>query len=94
MLFQKNIEPRCTYCQRGTPLDEEKILCTRQGVVAPAAPLAPPSATPSSGCRRRRWHPTSTELRRTRISPCSPTPRSPVKEVRMLLSQGPGASSC
>ena len=35
MLFQKNIEPRCTYCQRGTPLDEEKILCTKQGVVAP-----------------------------------------------------------
>ena len=31
MLFQKNIEPRCTYCQRGTPLDEEKILCTKQG---------------------------------------------------------------
>ena len=29
MLFQKNIEPRCTYCQRGTPLDEEKILCTK-----------------------------------------------------------------
>lgn len=39
MLFQKNIEPRCTYCQRGTPLDEEKILCTKQGVVAPRREL-------------------------------------------------------
>lgn len=59
MLFQKNIEPRCTYCQRGTPLDEEKILCTKQGVVAPGGAAAPSSTTPSSGCRRRRWHPTS-----------------------------------
>lgn len=32
MLFQKNIEPRCTYCQRGTPLDEEKIQIGRAHV--------------------------------------------------------------
>lgn len=35
MLFQKDIEPRCAYCDRGTRLDEEKILCARRGVVAP-----------------------------------------------------------
>ena len=33
MLFQKKIEPRCAYCQRGTELEEEKILCAKRGVV-------------------------------------------------------------
>ncbi len=36
MLFQKKIEPRCAYCQRGTQLDEENILCAKKGVVSPA----------------------------------------------------------
>ena len=35
MLFQKDIEPRCAYCQRGTQLEEDKILCVKKGVVAP-----------------------------------------------------------
>ena len=35
MLFQKDIEPRCCYCQRGTQLDEEQILCDKKGVVSP-----------------------------------------------------------
>lgn len=35
MLFQKNIEPRCTYCARGTPLEDDKILCGKRGVVSP-----------------------------------------------------------
>ena len=35
MLFQKDIEPRCTYCSRGTQLDEEKILCPKRGLVSP-----------------------------------------------------------
>lgn len=35
MLFQKNIEPRCTYCARGTQLEADKILCCRHGVVSP-----------------------------------------------------------
>ena len=33
MRCQKKIEPRCAYCQRGTELDEEKILCAKRGVV-------------------------------------------------------------
>ena len=41
MLFQKDIEPRCTYCSRGTRLDEEKILCPKRGLVSPMArPMA------------------------------------------------------
>ena len=35
MLFQKNIEPHCTYCAKGTQLEGGKILCGRRGVVSP-----------------------------------------------------------
>ena len=34
MLFAKKIEPRCVYCQRGTPLDEEQVICPKRGVVS------------------------------------------------------------
>ena len=63
MLFQKNIEPRCTYCQRGTPLDEEKILCTKQGVVAPGG-----------SCRSFKYDPLKRVPRRAGDSPFSTTP--------------------
>lgn len=36
MLFQKKIEPRCTYCAKGAPLEDGQILCARKGVVSPA----------------------------------------------------------
>ena len=35
MLFQKKIEPRCSYCAKGAPLGEEQILCVKKGVVSP-----------------------------------------------------------
>ena len=35
-MFEKNIEPRCGYCKRGTPLEDEKVMCVRKGVVAAA----------------------------------------------------------
>ena len=35
MLFDKEMEPRCAYCERGTPLEEGAVLCIRRGVVAP-----------------------------------------------------------
>ncbi len=35
MLFEKKIEPRCAYCQRGAPLSEDSILCIRKGIVSP-----------------------------------------------------------
>ena len=34
MLFQKDIEPRCTYCARGSHLEEDKVLCGKKGVVS------------------------------------------------------------
>ena len=34
MLFAKKIEPRCSYCQRGTCLDEERVICLKRGVVS------------------------------------------------------------
>ena len=35
MLFRKDIEPRCAYCQRGRPLGE-RVICARKGVMDPA----------------------------------------------------------
>ena len=34
-LFQRGIEPRCTYCARGAAIEKGKILCTKKGVVSP-----------------------------------------------------------
>lgn len=34
MLFQKSIEPRCTYCAKGAPLEGDTILCPKKGVVS------------------------------------------------------------
>ena len=34
MLFDKNIEPRCGYCQWGTPLDEGQMMCVKKGICA------------------------------------------------------------
>ena len=33
MLFTKKIEPRCIYCERGTVLEEGKMICLKKGVV-------------------------------------------------------------
>lgn len=34
MLFEKKIEPRCTYCRRGAHLDEKSVLCAKKGRVS------------------------------------------------------------
>lgn len=31
MLFRKKIERSCTYCQYGTMLDEDGVLCSKKG---------------------------------------------------------------
>ena len=46
MLFQKDIEPRCAYCQRGAQLEDDKILCVKKGVVSPGG-----------SCRRFKYDP-------------------------------------
>ena len=33
MLFRKNIEPRCAYCQKGTPTSEREVACVKRGIV-------------------------------------------------------------
>lgn len=35
MLFSRDIEPRCAYCDRGAPLDGERIACPKRGIVSP-----------------------------------------------------------
>ena len=58
MLFDKHIEPRCSYCQWGTPLDldldEGQIVCVKKGIVAC-----------TGSCRRFRYDP----LKRTPPKP-------------------------
>ena len=34
MLFRKDIEPRCGYCAKGSPINEEEVICKRKGVVS------------------------------------------------------------
>ena len=36
MLFEKDIEPRCTYCKHGARLDEDQVMCVKKGIVSPA----------------------------------------------------------
>ena len=33
-LFQKKIEPRCTYCTHGRALGEDQVVCPKKGVMA------------------------------------------------------------
>ena len=34
-LFQKDIEPRCVYCERGRNLEEDQIACPKKGIMSP-----------------------------------------------------------
>lgn len=34
MLFRKKIERSCSYCQHGTKLDDEQVLCIKKGIVS------------------------------------------------------------
>ena len=33
-LFQKKIEPRCTYCAHGRAMGEDQVVCPKKGVMA------------------------------------------------------------
>lgn len=35
MLFRKDIERYCTYCEHSRPLNEEQLLCKKKGIVVP-----------------------------------------------------------
>ena len=45
-LFQKHIEPRCAYCTRCRPLNEEQVVWEKKGVMSAA-----------SSCRSFRYDP-------------------------------------
>ncbi len=36
MLFSKEIEPRCAYCQRGARLGDDKVMCLKKGIMSAA----------------------------------------------------------
>ena len=46
MLFRKKIERSCSYCARGTMLNDTQILCAKKGVVPG-----------EGGCRKFRYDP-------------------------------------
>ena len=46
MLFEKDMDPRCAYCQRGTTLDDGQVMCMKKGIVAAGG-----------SCRRFRYDP-------------------------------------
>lgn len=46
MLFSKEIEPRCAYCQRGARLGDDKVMCLKRGIMAA-----------DGHCRRFRYDP-------------------------------------
>lgn len=33
MLFRKNMEPRCAYCQRGHQINEREVACVKKGIM-------------------------------------------------------------
>ena len=57
-MFEKDIEPRCGYCQRGTPLEGEQVICVKKGIVAAAG-----------SCRGFRYDP----LKRVPPKPLAPS---------------------
>ena len=36
MLFEKDIEPRCAYCKRGSLLGEDQVICLKRGIMSAA----------------------------------------------------------
>lgn len=34
MLFRKKIEPSCSYCAHGAPIDGGKVICVKKGIVS------------------------------------------------------------
>ena len=54
MLFEKNMDPRCGYCQWANPLDDDQMMCVKKGIVAC-----------TGSCRRFRYDP----LKRTPPKP-------------------------
>ncbi len=36
MLFNKKIEPSCSYCRYGNKMGEEEVICVKRGVVSSA----------------------------------------------------------
>ena len=33
MVFRKNIDPRCAYCQRGQQINDREVACVKRGIV-------------------------------------------------------------
>lgn len=63
MLFRKNMDPRCAYCEKGNQLNDREVICKKRGIV------------PADGCCRafrydplRRTPPRPIKLNTSRLS--------------------------
>ena len=34
MLFRKNVEPRCAYCEKGCPVSDTQVACVKKGIMS------------------------------------------------------------
>ena len=68
-LFQKNIDPRCSYCARSRPLDADQVVCDKKGVMSGASHC-------SSGSRPALPRPISADSK-TRIFSCNEQKQPP-----------------
>ena len=59
MLFRKDMDPRCAYCQRGQQINDREVACVKRGIVPVEHHCRAFRYDPSSGCRpvRPRWTP-------------------------------------
>ena len=52
MLFEKDIEPRCAYCKRGSLLGEDQVMCLKRGIMSAAGSCRAFRYAPPSLCIR------------------------------------------
>lgn len=58
MLFRKDIQPRCAYCQYGTQVNEREVACRKQGI-----------RRAEDSCRRFRYDPLRRQPPRPAVMP-------------------------
>ena len=46
MLFRKDMDPRCAYCQRGQQINEREVACVKRGIVGWSTTAGHSNTTP------------------------------------------------
>ena len=83
-LFQKNIDPRCSYCARSRPLGADQVVCDKKGVMSGASHCRAFRYDPQTGSRPAPPRRTSADLK-TRIFSCNQQNSRPVGRLFFQL---------